>query len=172
MAAALHVPLTFGKDFPKNDFWHPGRSVSIHLGDAAIGTLGELTPDARARAGVESRVTLALIDVAELVKAAKPSADYRESSAYPPILRDIAFIVPHRTEHEFIVAAIRAVDPLIVKVELFDHYKGNGIEEGKKNLAYHLTYQSRERTLTAEEVETIHAKVSRMLEHKFHATIR
>ena len=58
-AKALHVPLTFGKDFPKNDFWHPGRSVSIHLGAAIIGTLGELTPDARARAGVESRVALA-----------------------------------------------------------------------------------------------------------------
>ena len=172
MASALHINITFGKDFPKNDFWHPGRSVSVHLGDAVIGTLGELTPDARAKAGVESRVALALVDVAELVKAAKPSADYREPSAYPPILRDIAFIVPRKTEHEFIVAAVKAVDPLIVAVELFDHYEGKGIEEGKKNLAYHLTYQSTARTLVADEVDAIHAKVSRMLEHKFHATIR
>jgi phenylalanyl-tRNA synthetase beta chain len=172
MASALHINITFGKDFPKNDFWHPGRSVSVHLGDAVIGTLGELTPDARERAGVESRVALALVDVAELVKAAKPSADYREPSAYPPILRDIACIVPRKTEHEFIVAAVRAVDPLIVAIELFDHYEGNGIEEGKKNLAYHLTYQSTARTLVADEVDAIHAKVSRMLEHKFHAMIR
>jgi len=172
MALALHINITFGKDFPKNDFWHPGRSVSVHLGDAVIGTLGELTPDARAKAGVESRVALALVDVAELVKAAKPSADYREPSAYPPILRDIAFIVPRKTEHEFIIAAVRAVDPLIVAVELFDHYEGKGIEEGKKNLAYHFTYQSTARTLVADEVDAIHAKVSRMLEHKFHATIR
>jgi len=172
LSEALHVNLTFGKDFPKNDFWHPGRSVSVHLGDAVIGTLGELTPDARAAAGVESRVALALIDVAELVKAAKPSADYREPSAYPPVLRDIAFVVPRKTEHEFIVAAVKAVDPLIVGIELFDHYEGKGIEEGKKNLAYHLTYQSPSRTLVADEVDAIHAKVSRMLEHKFHATIR
>jgi len=169
---ALHINVTFGKDFPKNDFWHPGRSVSVHLGDAVIGTLGELTPDARERAGVESRVAIALIDVAELVKAAKPSADYREPSAYPPILRDIAFIVPRKTEHEFIVAAVKAIDPLIVGIELFDHYEGKGIEEGKKNLAYHLTYQSPARTLVADEVDAIHAKVARMLEHKFHATIR
>ncbi len=172
LAEALHVKLTFGKDFPKNDFWHPGRSVSIHLGSAVIGTLGELTPDARAKAGIESRVALALIDLSELVKAAKPSADYREPSSYPPILRDIAFVVPRKTEHEFIVASVKAVDPLIASVELFDHYEGKGIEDGKKNLAYHLTYQSAERTLTAEEVEMIHAKVARMLEHKFHATIR
>jgi phenylalanyl-tRNA synthetase beta chain len=172
MAFALHINITFGKDFPKNDFWHPGRSVSIHLNSAVIGTLGELTPDARAKVGIESRVALALIDLCELVKAAKPSADYREPSAYPPILRDIAFIVPRKTEHEFIVAAIKAVDPLIVGVELFDHYEGKGIEEGKKNLAYHLIYQSPARTLVADEVDAIHAKVSRMLEHKFHATIR
>jgi phenylalanyl-tRNA synthetase beta chain len=172
LAEALHVNLTFGKDFPKNDFWHPGRTVSIHLGSAVIGILGELTPDARAKAGIESRAALALIDMAELVKAAKPSADYREPSSYPPILRDIAFVVPRKTEHEFIVAAVKAVDPLIVGLELFDHYEGKGIEDGKKNLAYHLTYQSAERTLTAEEVETIHAKVARLLEHKFHATIR
>jgi len=172
LGETLHVNLTFGKDFPKNDFWHPGRSVSVHLGSAVIGTLGELTPDARAKAGIESRAALALIDMSELVKAAKPSADYREPSSYPPILRDIAFVVPRKTEHEFIVASVKAVDPLITGVELFDHYEGKGIEDGKKNLAYHLTYQSRERTLTAEEVETIHAKVARMLEHKFHAVIR
>ena len=172
MASALHINITFGKDFPKNDFWHPGRSVSIHLGSSVIGTLGELTPDARAKAGIESRAALALIDMSELVKAAKPSADYREPYANPPILRDIAFIVPRKTEHEFIVAAVKAVDPLITGVELFDHYEGKGIEEGKKNLAYHLTYQSPSRTLVADEVDAIHAKVSRMLEHKFHATIR
>ena len=110
--------------------------------------------------------------MAELIKAAKPSADYRQSSSYPPILRDIAFIVPRKTEHEFIVAAVRAVDPLITDVELFDHYEGKGIEEGKKNLAYHLTYQSFDRTLVASDVDAIHAKVARMLEQKFHATIR
>ncbi len=172
LSAALHVPLTFGKDFPRNDFWHPGRSLSIHLGEAVIGTLGELTPAARVKAGIESRVALALLDVAELVKAAKPSVDYREPSAYPPILRDVAFVVPRKTEHEFIVAAVLAVDPLLTGVELFDHYEGKGVEDGKKSLAYHLTYQSAARTLTAEEVEAIHGKVSRMLEHKFQATIR
>ena len=134
--------------------------------------LADARADARERAGVESRVAIALIDVAELVKAAKPSADYREPSAYPPILRDIAFIVPRKTEHEFIVAAVKAIAPLIVGIELFDHYEGKGIEEGKKNLAYHLTYQSPARTLVADEVDAIHAKVARMLEHKFHATIR
>ena len=141
MAAALHVPLTFGKDFPQNGFWHPGRSASVHLGAAAIGVIGELAPDARRAAGVESNIALALVDMAELVKAATPNAAYRQLSEYPPVLRDIAFVVARKAEHEFVVAAVKAVDPLIVAVELFDRYEGKGIEEGKKSLAYHITYQ-------------------------------
>lgn len=172
VATALHVPLTFGKDWPQNGFWHPGRSASVHLGAAVIGTLGELAPDARTAAGVESRVALALVDMAELVKAATPNAVYRQLSEYPPVLRDIAFVVDRKAEHEFVVAAIKAVDPLIVAVELFDRYEGQGIADGKKSLAYHLTYQAADRTLTAEEIDAIHDQVAKMLEHKFKATIR
>jgi phenylalanyl-tRNA synthetase beta chain len=171
-AAVLRVPVSFGKDFPKNDFWHPSRSASVHIGSAIVGTLGELTPGARQAAGVESRVALALVDLREFVKAAKASSEYEQPSEYPPVLRDIAFVADRKTEHEFIVAAVMAVDPLIAKVELFDHYEGSGIPEGRKSLAYHLTYQSFDRTLTAEEVDGVNEKVSRMLEHKFGAVVR
>lgn len=171
-AEALHVPVEFGKDFPKNGFWHPGRTVSVHLGTAVIGTLGEIAPEARREAGIESRAALALVDLSELIRAAKPGAEYRPLPAYPPVRRDVAFVVPRKTEHEFIVAVVRAVDPLIADVELFDHYEGKGIEDGKKSLAYHIVYQSYERTLTAEEVEAIQVRVVKMLEHKFSAAIR
>jgi phenylalanyl-tRNA synthetase beta chain len=171
-ALALHAPLAFGRNIPKNNFWHPGRTASVHLGAAVIGTIGELAPDARKTAGVESPVALALVDMAELIKAAQPSAVYHEPSAYPPVLRDVAFVTDRKTEHEFVVAAIKAVDPLIVAVDLFDRYEGKGIEPGQKSLAYHLTYQSSNGTLTAEEVDVIHGLVAKMLEHKFGATIR
>jgi phenylalanyl-tRNA synthetase beta chain len=169
---SVHVPLTFGRDFPKNDFWHPGRTASIHLGTAVVGTVGELTPDARRAAGTESRLAIALLDFAELAKASRPNVSYRETPAFPPVLRDVAFVLDRRTEHEFIVQAIRDADPLIALVELFDRYEGKGIEPGKKSLAYHLTYQASDRTLTAAEADAAHAKVVRMLEHKFKAIIR
>jgi phenylalanyl-tRNA synthetase beta chain len=144
----------------------------VHLGTAVIGTLGEIAPEARSQAGIESRAALALVDLAELVRAAKPGAEYRSLPAYPPVRRDVALVVSRKTEHEFIVAAVRAVDPLIADVEIFDHYEGKGIEDGKKSLAYHIVYQSYERTLTAEEVEAVQVRVVKMLEHKFGATIR
>jgi len=169
---SVHVPLGFGRDFPKNSFWHPGRSASIHLGTAVIGVVGELTPDARSAVGAESRLAIALIDFDELAKAARPNASYHQPPSFPPVLRDIAFVLDRRTEHEFIAVAVKDVDPLIASVELFDRYEGKGIEQGKKSLAYHIIYQSPERTLTAEEIEAVHGKVARMLEHKFKAAIR
>ncbi len=171
-AAGLHAPLAFGRDFPKNGFWHPGRTASVHLGSQVIGIIGELAPDARRLADAESSVALCLVDIAELARAANPNALYRQVGEYPPVRRDIAFTLDRKAEHGFVVAAILAVDPLIASAELFDRYEGKGIEAGKKSLAYHLTYQSKERTLNSEEVENIHGRVARMLEHKFQAAIR
>ncbi len=172
VSLALHVPLTYGKDAPQNEFWHPGRSVAVHLGAQIVGVLGELTPFARDAAGVESRVALATIDLASIFERAKTVGTFRAPSAFPPVLRDIAFVLDRRAEHGVLIGAIQNVDPLITEVELFDHFEGKGIPEGKKSLAYHLIYQSREKTLTAAEVDVIHKKVTKLLESQFKATIR
>jgi phenylalanyl-tRNA synthetase beta chain len=171
-ASALRLPLTFARVESTNDFWHPGRSVIVHHGEGRIGMLGELTPDARANAGIESRAAYAELDLRELYVNAKLIVDFRAPSKFPPVLRDVAFICDRRTEHGMIVGAIKSIDPLITSVELFDHYEGKGIPEGKKNLGYHLTYQSPERTLNSGEVDAIHAKVATLLETKFKASIR
>ncbi len=171
-ALATGTTLTFGKDFPKDGFWHPGRSASVHLGAAVIGTVGELSPEALSAAGIESRVALTLVDFKELVRSGSKNPKFAGIPPFPPVLRDVAFILPREAEHEFLVAAFLAVHPLIVSVELFDRYEGKNMPEGKKSLAYHLAYQSPERTLTSEEVEVVHAKVLKMLENKFGAVIR
>jgi phenylalanyl-tRNA synthetase beta chain len=165
-------PLTFGKDFPKDGFWHPGRTASVHIGSAVVGVLGELSPEAIVAAGIESRVALALVDFKEIARSGGRNSEFRGIPPFPPVFRDVALIVPRETEHEFIVAAFRAVDPLIVSADLFDRYEGKNVPEGKKSLAYHLAYQSPARTLTSEEVEVVHAKALKMLEHKFGAVIR
>jgi phenylalanyl-tRNA synthetase beta chain len=169
---ALHLKLALGKDFPKNDFWHHGRTASIHLGSAVIGTVGELSPDATKAAGVESRASLALVDIAELVKAARVSASYAQLPEYPAVRRDVAFIVDRKTENDFVIAAIEAVDPLIESAEFIERYEGEKIAPGKKSLAYRVVYRSKERTLMAAEAEAAHDKVVKMLEHKFKATVR
>lgn len=170
--ASQNIELGWGKDFPKNSFWHPARSASVHLGAKVIGVCGELSPEALRNAGIESRAGLCLVDLRELSLAAKPNRDYKSLSDFPPVRRDLAFVLDRKAENESVITAIKAVDPLVAIVELFDHYEGKGIEAGQKSLAYHLTYQSYSRTLTAEEVDLLQEKISRMLEHKFKATIR
>jgi phenylalanyl-tRNA synthetase beta chain len=142
------------------------------MGGAVIGTVGELSRGAREAAGIESRIALALFDFAEIAARGGKNPKFSMIPPFPPTLRDVAFIVPRETEHEFIVAALLAADPLLVSAELFDRYEGKGVPEGKKSLAYHLVYQSDRKTLTAEETEAAHEKVLRMLEHKFGATAR
>jgi len=172
VAAAAGAPLTFGKDLPTGGFWHPGRSVSVHLGTAVIGMLGELTPGARGAAGIESRAALALLDLRELVRAGRKDREFKVPPTYPPMRRDMSFICDRRVEHELVAAAIRETDPLVASVTLFDRFKGKGITEGKKSLAYHLTLQAADRTLTAEEADAVVKKVTAMLTRRFKAVIR
>jgi len=67
---------------------------------------------------------------------------------------------------------INSAEGLIIDVELFDVYRGSQVEPGKKSLAYHITYQSNERTLTDEEAESIQSKIIGHLLKKFKAKIR
>ena len=87
-------------------------------------------------------------------------------------MRDIAFVVDKKVEHANIVKKFKKVDSLIVNIELFDVYKGKNLSENKKSLAYHIIYQSRERTLTGEEVDKVHQKVLSVIEKEFSGEIR
>jgi len=81
-------------------------------------------------------------------------------------------LVDERTVYADLVSEIKKADSLVSQVELFDVYIGKGMPAGKKSLALHILYQSAERTLSDEEVATIHDRVSQVLGKKFGAVIR
>ncbi len=81
-------------------------------------------------------------------------------SNYPPVVEDLAFVVAEETPAQQVLGAIRkAGGHLLTKVELFDIYRGPSIAEGHKSLAYKLTYQSLEKSLSESEVVGIRNKV-------------
>jgi Phenylalanyl-tRNA synthetase beta subunit len=85
---------------------------------------------------------------------------YKPFSNYPPVKRDTAILVSSEFESQKIFELIKTHgSELIEDVYIFDVYKGKGIPEGKQSIAFRVTYRAFEKTLTSEEVDSIHSKL-------------
>lgn len=151
---------------------HPGRGAKIEVKGKMIGAIGELHPVVQDKLGIENRVALLEINLNELLLVYTEKNNYHPLSVYPEVERDVAFVVDKKIIHDEIISKMMAIDKLIKKVELFDVYQGAKLGADKKSLAYHIVYQSEERTLLAEEVDNIHKQVLESLEKNFKAEIR
>jgi len=145
-----------------------------------VGTVGEVHPNKQKKLGIETRVSVAEININRLLECKSSLDSYSQVSLYPPVMRDVAFVVDSTTEHLSVAQAIESVHNLIVEVELFDVFAGKPsavaaagtIPDGKKSMAYHIVYQSKEKTLDASEADKIHAQVEKVLVKNFGAEVR
>jgi len=153
-------------------FIHPGRYAVVKIGDDIIGMISELHPSVQPALGIDNRVAMAEIGLDNLLMYVSDASNYEKISQYPSIVRDIAFVIDKKVQHADIVSALQAIDPLIRSIELFDVFEGANIGEGKKSLAYHITYQSDNKTLESSEVDKAHGKVFEVIEDKLGGEIR
>lgn len=151
---------------------HPGRSAYIYSGDIQVGLIAELHPAIAQNFGLKDRVAFVEMDLNTILTHLGEPYVYRGVSLYPPVLRDIAFVVGKNVEHAKIVELIKQVDPLVRDVELFDVYQGDKLGEDKKSMAYHVTYLSKEKTLEAKEIDQVHQKIVQKLADGFDAEVR
>jgi phenylalanyl-tRNA synthetase beta chain len=150
---------------------HPGQTAAISLDGRSVGMLGMLHPEIRAELGLEGAVYLFELGTAEGFIARLPS--FGETSKFPSIRRDLAVIVPESVEARLVLAtAARVAGKLLVNLELFDQYRGKGIDSGRKSLALGLTLQDSSRTLKDDEVEALIAKIVSTLESELGAQLR
>ncbi|MBI4457431.1 phenylalanine--tRNA ligase subunit beta [Candidatus Uhrbacteria bacterium] len=156
----------------KSGLWHPGRTVGIAVGGTVFGTLGEIHPAILKAFGIDSQVAVLDFDLGALLKACDARPSYTPIPLYPPVRRDLAFVLDDRAEYAAVEAAVKAASPLLSETELFDVYKGKGVEAGKKSLALHLAFSNPEKTLTAEEADAELERIVLALGEKFKATIR
>lgn len=156
-------------------FLHPGQSADILINDEKIGFIGVISPTILSKFDFKTKpfICMAELDLDNLFKLTNQEVTYKPFSNYPSIKRDTALIVSADFESQKIFEIIDSFgSELIEDVFFFDVYQGKGIPEGSKSIAFRVIYRSFDRTLTAEEVETIHAQLINMLINKTGAVLR
>jgi len=154
--------------------FHPGRCAHIQGADGAcFGTMGELHPDVTARFDIGVRVCCAELDFTMLAEAADLDRDYAPLAKYPAVLRDIALLVDDEAPADRLLGVIRQRGGrLLEKAELFDVYRGKQVPEGKKSVAFGLTFRSGEKTLTDEDAQKVMTKILKGLADECGAALR
>jgi phenylalanyl-tRNA synthetase beta chain len=140
----------------------PGRSAEVLVGGDVAGWIGEVAPGVLDAYDARGPVVLFELQLKPLLKAASGVRAFAETPRYPAVELDIALVVPEDVTAERVEQAIASAGgKLLEGVRLFDVYRGAGVTEGRKSLAFALTYRSAERTLTDEEVAAVHEKLVR-----------
>ena len=154
--------------------FQPGRAARVSVDGQALGVLGEVHPQVRIAFDLPPvRVALAELDLEAILAQATTMRQMEPISRFPAVRQDLAVIVDETVPAARVYELIRqAGGDLLREARLFDLYKGAQVPPGKVSLAYALTYQAADRTLTDEEVARVQAKIVRTLEHKLGATLR
>ncbi|WP_349408093.1 phenylalanine--tRNA ligase subunit beta [Pseudalkalibacillus sp. SCS-8] len=166
----LHERVTYEQ--AKREGFHPGRTAIIMLDGQQVGVVGQLHPGDQKDWGVKETYLFELELDALLAAEVKP-VTYHALPRYPSITRDIALILDQDIHAGNVQAGIKAAGgDLLKQVSIFDLYEGEHMEDGKKSVAYSLTYYNPEKTLTDEDVEKVHHKVLDYVKEKFNAEMR
>ena len=152
----------------------PGRAAEMMANGAVVGWVGEVHPLVVDAFGAEPPVVAFELDVAALVRAARPARDYVDVPTFPAVTVDQAFVVAEDVPHEKMVQVMTSAGgKLLESVALFDVYRdAERVGAGKKSMAYSLVYRAPDRTLTSEEVERAHGKLVSKVEKATGAEIR
>ncbi len=157
----------------ENLTFHPGRCAKLVYNNICVGTFGELHPDVLENYNLNQRVYIAEINVDLVFENLDNSKVYNPLPKYPATTRDIALLVKDEVFVKQIEDIIKANgEDILESYQLFDVYKGAQIEEGHKSIAYSITYRSKDKTLTDEEVAKVHDKIVSELSEKLNANLR
>ena len=150
---------------------HPGRCAAVTAGGRLLGIVGELHPRLQQACELPLAPVVFELLTAPLLEGAAPR--FRAVSRMPVVRRDQAFTVAENTPVGAILTSVRKVVPGFVReVEVFDQYRGKGVEPGQKSLALRIVMQDTDRTLTDSEVEEVMASVREHLNQEFKAKPR
>src|SRR5215468_1842856 len=155
----LHVPGVCFVAAPHPSL-HPARSATLQLAGAPLGVMGEAHPQVCERFDVPDQVVALLELDLDMLLAHRQPRRYQRISRFPAALQDMALVVDADIPAQTVEETLRAAGgDLLRHVDLFDLYQGEQIPAGKKSLAYALTFQADDRSLTEDEVLQLYQRI-------------
>lgn len=147
---------------------HPGQSALISVNNDIIGLIGRVHPSIE-----KEDIYVFEIDLDKLLNKKVGKMKYKEISKFPVVKKDLAVVVNKDITSEEIAGIIKkAGGSVLSKIDVFDVYTGKGIDEDKKSIAYSLTFEKMDRTLTDEEINSSLDKIIETLSKKIGAELR
>ena len=156
-----------------NPSYHPGRCAVLSIDGEEVGVMGQVHPLVAKNYGIDTDVYCAEINFTKLFACRLPDATYTPLPKYPTVSRDLALVCGEEitvAQAEDVITA--AAGKLLRSVKLFDIYRGVGVPEGKKSMAFSLELRADDRTLTDTDSEAVTAKVLQALQEKLGAILR
>ena len=152
---------------------HPTRAAALLVAGAEVGQVGEIDPGVLEEHGIGERVGYLEVDLDDLLAMPHGDATFRSCSLYPSSDIDLAFEVPDEVPASAVEDAIRASGgDLLWSVRLFDVYRGSGVADGARSLAFTLRLQAPDRTLTDGDVATARTAIIDAVQASLPATLR
>ena len=156
-----------------NPSYHPGRCAMVTVDGEDIGYIGQVHPLVAQNYGMDCEVYCAEINLTKLFELRLPEPTYVPLPKYPTVNRDLSIICDEAVtvaQAQDVMTA--AAGKLLRDIRLFDIYRGTGVPEGKKSLAFSLALRADDRTLTDTDSEAVVSKVLKALDEKLGATLR
>jgi phenylalanyl-tRNA synthetase beta chain len=152
--------------------FHPGQSTTLTLNGEQAGYVGQLHPDLCEQLGAPGCLGLEL-DFEKLLEYAPRQIAVRALPRFPAVERDVAIVVDRDFSAQQVIDWFKNLgEALVESVQVFDQYLGAPIPEGKKSLAYKISYRAEDRTLTDAEINALHQSLVDSLGSTFGAERR
>ena len=170
---AEDVTFRTGTGIPELVSYHPGRVAEVWAGSNCVGYFGQIHPLVAQNYGVDGELYCAELALDELANAKGADPEYVPLPKFPSVTRDIAVVCEEKVTVGALEDCIRSAGgKLIQQITLFDIYRGKGVDEGKKSVAFNLVLRADDRSLTGEEADADVKKVLEALASQLGAVLR
>ena len=149
----------------------PGRTAEIRLGEDRVGSIGEVHPRVLSEFDIGQPAAMFELDIAALLPHVPEGVHHKPVSQYPAVEEDLAVIVSGDVRAGDVIEAIQSF-PLVAHARVFDVYTGEPVPAGRKSLAFAVSYQAADRTLSDADVAKQRGRIVERLKRDFGAELR